>query len=124
VQLRDVTQGPKYSPPAELNNLLRDPLTTEAEEVVVLAKVLADDLNFGYQDMGGIQLSKVNGKEVESMTHLKELLEDATKHEKFYEFELKNSQLLVLDIAACAQLEKSILDSYGLSQPRSLDLSD
>jgi hypothetical protein len=102
--------------------LLRDPLTKDGREIVVLAKVLADDLNFGYQDMGGVQLSKLNGEDVESMAHLKELLEQAARNEKYYEFELKNSQLLVLDVAACAKLESSILASYGLSRPRSVGL--
>lgn len=116
--------GPKYSPPVELNSLLRQPLTKDgAAEVVVLAKVLADDLNFGYQDMGGVQLSKLNGTEIESMVHLKQLLDETREQDQFYQFELANSQLLVLDVAACAELESSILDSYGLSQSRSDDLS-
>ena len=38
---------PKYSPPAELISRLTDPLTTDGAEIVVLAKVLADDINFG-----------------------------------------------------------------------------
>ena len=40
----------------------------------------------------------------------------------YYELELSNSQLLVLDVEACAKLEGEILDAYGLSQPRSADL--
>ena len=89
----------------------------------MLAKVLADDLNFGYQDMGGVRLSSLNGKEVKSMVHLKQLLDETRQKENFYEFELANSQLLVLDVAACEELESSILESYGLSRPRSDDLS-
>ena len=104
--------------------MLREPLTKDgAVEVVVLAKVLADDLNFGYQDMGGVRLSNLNGKEVKSMVHLKQLLDETRQKENFYEFELANSQLLVLDVAACEELESSILESYGLSRPRSDDLS-
>jgi S1-C subfamily serine protease len=123
---------PKYSPPAELNNRLRDPLTKDGNEVVILAKVLADDLNFGYQDMGGVQLTKLNGVEVESMAHLKQLLDDASAAAaaadeaaagpSYFEIELENSQLLVLDVKACAELEGSILESYGLTEPRSRDL--
>ena len=39
--------GPKYSPPSELMTKLREPLDEDGTEVVVLAKVLADDINFG-----------------------------------------------------------------------------
>ena len=40
---------PKYSPPPELLKWLREPQTEGSDQVVVLAKVLAADLNFGYQ---------------------------------------------------------------------------
>ena len=103
--------------------MLTDPLTTEGAEIVVLAKVLADDINFGYQDMGGVQLEKINGTLVESMVHFAQLLADvASGGEAYYELELANSQLLVLDVEACATLEAAILEVYGLSDPCSADL--
>jgi hypothetical protein len=85
----------------------------------------SDPFCTGYQDMGGVQLMKVNGTEIESMAQLAALLHEAGRHEggdSFYELELSDAQLLVLDVKACTEREGGILEAYGLSQPRSAEL--
>ena len=65
---------PKYSPPPELLRLLRDTVeadeTEDRDEVVILAKVLPEKINFGYQDIDGVRLLKLNGTSVTSLRQL------------------------------------------------------
>lgn len=49
----------------------------EHEEVVVLSKVLAADVNNGYQDLGNIQVRAVNGVRVVNLAHLAALVNAA-----------------------------------------------
>lgn len=52
--------------------------THKDEEVVVLSKVLASDINQGYQDMGNIQILQVNDTPVLNLAHLAHLLTNST----------------------------------------------
>ena len=113
---------PKYSPPPELLKWLREPQTEGSGQVVVLAKVLAADLNFGYQDMGGVQLKTLNGTAVSSMRELAEQLRSLSKEADFLEFELSDAQQVVLDPRACAAAEADILAAYGVNSPCSDEL--
>ena len=95
---------PKYSPPPELLKWLREPQTEGSDQVVVLAKVLAADLNFGYQDMGGVQLKTLNGTAVSSMRELAEQLRSLSKEADFLEFELSDAQQVAPGLGHTAAL--------------------
>lgn len=74
----------------------------DLEEVVVLAKVLGADINFGYQDMGGVMLTSLNGKKVKGLADLGSQLAklasmkgeagDESKGARWLEFDLSNRQ--------------------------------
>jgi hypothetical protein len=42
-------------------------------------QVLASDINTGYQDIGNVQVLKVNGEEVKNLAHMAHLIESCTK---------------------------------------------
>ena len=149
---------PKYSPPAEMLELLRKPkpqLIRNGKdgdehaliEVVVLAKVLGADINFGYQEMGGVILKALNGKPVKGLADLAQKLELVAQvaskdggdgpgpegvelrkgvaeagSERCLEFELSNSQRIVLDAKGCRETESEVLASYGLASATSEEL--
>lgn len=46
----------------------------KGEEIVVLTKVLASDINLGYQDTGNIQVLEVNGTRVLNLAHMAHLI--------------------------------------------------
>lgn len=66
----------------------------KSEEVVVLSKVLASDINQGYQDIGNIQLLEVNGTRVLNLAHLAHLLNSCT--DKFVKLQLEWSKVRML----------------------------
>eukprot|EP00879_Flechtneria_rotunda_P008710 GHRR01009124.1.p1 GENE.GHRR01009124.1~~GHRR01009124.1.p1 ORF type:complete len:569 (+),score=138.88 GHRR01009124.1:238-1944(+) len=61
------------------------------EEVVVLSKVLASDINAGYQDIANIQVLSVNGQKVANLAHLAYLIK--TCQDKFVKLQLEWSKV-------------------------------
>lgn len=106
-------------------------------EVVVLGKVLGADINFGYQEMGGVILKALNGKAIKGLADLAHQLElqlanlaeggneraeasrDDSGAQGWLEFELSNSQKIVLDAQGCRDTEAEVLAAYGLASATS-----
>lgn len=74
------------------------------KEIVVLLKVLPDEINIGYHDRGFEIITKVNGKEFDSFKHFIELIEDAQGENIVFENEYKQNIILSCkDIAKITQ---------------------
>lgn len=103
---------PQYSPPPALAALLRDTVdgsaegvgegeVSPAEEVVILAKVLPSDINFGYQDLGGVRLLSLNGTNVSSLRQLAtQVAQLQVEGAAFLEFALENQQVRCLALSS------------------------
>lgn len=55
------------------------------EEVVILAHVLIDEINYGYGDLTYAELSKFNGTRVKNLKHLAEMIDKNTQ--EYFKFE-------------------------------------
>lgn len=59
----------------------------QGEEIVVLSKVLASDINLGYQDTGNIQVLEVNDIRVLNLAHMAHIISNC--HKKFVKLQLE-----------------------------------
>lgn len=110
----------------------------EGEEVVVLAKVLAAEVNYGYEDFmcmpvtrfgvygrGSVGLdSEKNTTKIRSCRHLREMVLDATSRSNgdFLRFILANNLEVVLDAAECRSSTSEILRQHAIPSECSDDL--
>ena len=107
--------------PKDLMALLDDNVADDqVEEVVLLLRVLADDLNQGYQDMENLVIRKVNGNGVRSLKQLIPAIENART--QYIAFEGRNGEQIVLDREHVAKNQAGILRTYGIARDRSTDL--
>ena len=94
--------------------------TEDKKEIVILAKVLADDINVGYHDVNDIIISRVNGKPISNMKDLVEAFE--SNKGKYHIISDELNYRLVLDRQRVNENNKSILQKYGINSDRSRDL--
>ena len=74
------------------------------KEMVVLLKVLPDEINIGYHDRGNEIITKVNGKEFDSFKQFVKLIEDTQGENIVFEDEYKEKIILTCkDIAKITQ---------------------
>lgn len=90
------------------------------QEVVVLAHVLVDEINFGYQHMTNLEVLKVNGTKVENLKHLVSLVEN--NKEKHVRFDLEDHMVIILDTENASKAGPRILDKYCVPGAKSQDL--
>jgi hypothetical protein len=93
----------------------------DQEEVVIVLKVLAADVNQGYHTFNNWIVHKVNGEQVRSLAHLMELVENPEDGD-YMEFEGGMGQQLVLDRDQVAAQQERILKTYRIAADRSSDL--
>ena len=75
------------------------------KEIVVLLKVLPDEINIGYHDHTYEIITKVNGKEFDSFKQFVKLIEDAQGENIVFEAEDKNKIIL-----SCKDIDKITQD--------------
>eukprot|EP00879_Flechtneria_rotunda_P006596 GHRR01006931.1.p1 GENE.GHRR01006931.1~~GHRR01006931.1.p1 ORF type:complete len:409 (+),score=114.47 GHRR01006931.1:1331-2557(+) len=92
------------------------------EEVVVLSKVLASDINAGYQDIANIQVLSVNGQKVANLAHLAYLIK--TCQDKFVKLQLEWSKVLFIDHQKATRLLADILEQNSIPAAHSKKLLD
>ncbi|MDY0000364.1 MAG: trypsin-like peptidase domain-containing protein [Polyangia bacterium] len=106
--------------PAEYLHLyysgLRSP---ERQEIVVLSKVLADEVNVGYDGFHHECVERVNGVLPRDMSHFVELLGAATDK---VELQTSRHGIVVLDVAGAREATPRILARYRIPRDRSEDL--
>eukprot|EP00877_Chromochloris_zofingiensis_P007489 jgi/Chrzof1/2994/Cz12g07110.t1 len=94
----------------------------DGQQVVVLSKVLAADINTGYQDTGNIQVLRVNGTPVHNLAHLAQLVTACTA--PFVRFELEWHKVVVIDHAKATKLTDEILRQNAIPAAYSKGLLD
>lgn len=95
---------------------------TEGHQIIMLSKVLAHKVNFGYHSFGPQVLDSLNGNQVLNLSHLAHLVESCTSD--LYEFSFirlaedasdessKVSILVVLNVEQCKAAAKEIFSQH------------
>ncbi|MCG2812341.1 MAG: serine protease [Candidatus Aminicenantes bacterium] len=89
-------------------------------QVVLLVKVLANDVNRGYQDMTDEIVTRVNGRPIGKFSDLAAAL--AKPLGNFHVLELSYGRKIVLDAAAATKAQAEILKKYNIPKDRSDNL--
>lgn len=94
--------------------------TAERDEVVLILKVLAADVNEGYHEVSNWVVQSVNGARVRHLAHAVRLIESSQG--PYVEIENANGQVVVLDRQRVANQQADILERYRIASDRSPDL--
>lgn len=107
--------------PKELFNFyLNGEPTNEQREIVVLVKVLADEINVGYHDFVDTVISSVNGVKI---ARIGDLVRGFEKNKgEYHVIEDIRGYKMVLDRRKVAESSKRILEKYKISSDRSGNL--
>jgi S1-C subfamily serine protease len=103
-----------------LNYYFRGEPTEDRREIVVLVKVLADEINVGYHDWRNNVIASVNGRKIADMRDLVEAFEENTG--AYHTVVDEEGYLLVLDKSEVDENHERILRKYRISSDRSGDL--
>lgn len=91
----------------------------ETQEVVVLAQVLADQVNAGYEHLDHESITAVNGIAPRDLSHFVELVENCTGN---IELMTSRSGIIVLNATKVSQATQRILERYHIPRDRSESL--
>ncbi|NOZ20435.1 MAG: serine protease [Planctomycetes bacterium] len=89
-------------------------------QVVVLANVLPDDVNFGYQDIRNAVVAKIDGQPVRDLEHLVNALNDRGR--AYHLIELSQGQQIILGAQTCGNETGRIITDFGIPATCSDDL--
>eukprot|EP01083_Nonionella_stella_P024400 67376_1 len=93
------------------------------EEVVILSRVLASDINVGYHKFTNCVLEKVNGIQIKNVKQLIEVIEDAIeKAAKFIHFLFEHGKTIVIQIDCAIQGMDKIMKEHKIKHDRSPNL--
>lgn len=110
--------------PKELVARLADNLRSEdRDELVLVLKVLAADVNQGYHDVTNWLVEEINGVPVRNLRHALDLVETEGDH-PFVELKSPDGRLIVLDREKVATNHREILTLYRINADRSADLAE
>lgn len=118
--------GPNWYSQAPRSFLVRldsNLVTPETDEIVIALKVLAADVNQGYQNDGNWEIKSVDGQDVHNLKHLIELVE-AGKGNEFVEFKSPGGNKIILDRNKVEKDMPAILSTYRIPHDRSADLAE
>jgi len=90
-------------------------------ELVVLQRVLADEINRGYDDLAPELVNTIDGVRPRDLSHAVELVEGGTA--PFLSVELDSGRLVVLERAAVRRRQQEILKTYEIHTDRSVELA-
>lgn len=94
--------------------------SAEREQVIVMIKVLADQLNAGYHKLNNLVITKVNGHEVGSMA---ELIHAFESHKgDYHRIVEERNNVIILDRQKVERYNQRILKRYQIPHDRSRDL--
>ena len=112
--------GSKWSSkcPVKLKDLYFNGYKEEkGEEVVILSRVLASDLNVGFHKFTNCVLEKVNGVEIKNVRHLIGLVEDSDS--KFVQFSFIHNVTMVLERDIAVKGMSSLMAEHKIKFDRS-----
>ncbi|QSH42534.1 serine protease [Lentisphaerota bacterium ZTH] len=115
--------GKWYKGPFDLVYLaIHGKISKTRQQVVVLSMVLADKVNVGYQDIGGLAVTRVNGRKIKDLRAL--ISEVQAQKSGYVMFEMSNKMKIVLDINKLRKATPQIMERYRIPADRSKDLAD
>jgi S1-C subfamily serine protease len=110
-----------YKAPTKLLDLYYYGVRAEdKKEVVLLSKVLADEINLGYHDLHNLIITKINDKKISSMKDVVDIIENSKDIYLIIEDDSRTKVILRKD-----QVDKysdRILQTYRIASDRSDDL--
>ncbi len=110
-----------FSAPSKLLNFYQNGIrTADKKEIVLLSKVLADEINLGYQDMDNVVIEKVNGKKILDMKDLVRYVEE--NKDPFNVFEDDAGNKIILKREMVEKFSARILETYRVKADRSENL--
>ena len=110
-----------YNGPINLvYEVLNGKVSKELQQIVVLSRVLAAEVNVGYQNLGATIVEKVNDKKIKDLKELISIVENTKKG--FIVFQLKNKNKIVFDVKKLKQSTPHIMNLYRIPRDRSLNL--
>ena len=103
----------------DMDEFLRLGGSTKKQDIVLLTKVLRDEVNARFSDYGSRIVTKVNGEEVKGLDHLYSLLYPAEGQERppFFVIEFKDAaRPFVVESAALPAASERISASYNIPE--------
>ena len=108
----------KSDPPAPLMRRIGREKTSPEENVVVLAQVLGDEVNVGYQNLDSLVLVAINGKKVHNLAEAVEMVEKC--RDKYITFMFEEDTPVTLDLEKLRAATPKILERYRVPADRYL----
>ncbi|CAI5523131.1 unnamed protein product [Closterium sp. Naga37s-1] len=115
--------GPDWfnsSPRRLCERALRDIPSKPSQQIVILSRVLADEVNSGFERLAELQVKRVNGKEVENLRQLRDEVLQCT--DGFVRFDLDDDRVIAVSVAAAKKASAQILRRYRVPCASSWDL--
>jgi S1-C subfamily serine protease len=92
----------------------------DRRQVIILVKVLADEVNMGYHDWGPKVITGVNGRNISTMEELLNAFNSNTG--KYHEITSERGEKLIIDREKAASANPGILKKYKINSDRSEDM--
>jgi len=94
------------------------------EEVVILSRVLASDLNAGYHKFTNLMLEKANGVEIKNVKQLIAVIEETVenKSSRYIHFLFENNITMVLEVDSAINGMPKIMKEHKIKYDRSANL--
>jgi len=110
-----------FSAPTKLLNFYQEGVRTDdRKQLIILTKVLADEINLGYHDIDNIIINKVNGKKISDM---KDLINSFENNKDIYHIiEDDTGKKIILRKDKVDKFSGRILNTYHIPSDRSIDL--
>ena len=108
----------KNNPPAPLLRRIDKENASPDEHVVLLAQVLADEVNVGYQNLDSLVLLEINGKKVRNLKEAVEMVENCRN--EYITFLFEEDTPVTLNLAKLRAANPRILERYRVPADRCL----
>jgi len=99
---------------------MKEPLQRETDEVVILAQVLAHRENLGYDKLSDLHLDTLNGKQVLSLLHLQNLIDECEDTFLRFEFASPDNHMIVLERSISERVTREICEEHSIQKPHFL----
>jgi len=114
------TWGEEYPPVELLYHYVHGKLKDGQSQVVLLIKVMAHEVNQGYDSMSNLIIRSVNGKSIGRMADLPSAFSRPLG--VFHVIEFENGYKIILDASEVEKAHTEILNKYNISRDRSEDM--
>lgn len=103
-----------------LDKLLHAMAQSVDEQIVVVSQVLVADINIGYEEIVNTQVLALNGKPVQNLKSLADMVESS--EDEFLKFDLEYQQIVVLKTKTAKEATSDILATHCIPSAMSGDL--